>query len=57
MSPAQRRNMEFFLTVGFGYNSRFQRPPNSHLVIVINGEECLPCVNLLPVVQYVFVVV
>lgn len=49
----QRRNMEFFLTVGFGYNSRFPRPPNTHLIVVINGDECAPCVNLLPVVQCV----
>lgn len=49
----QKRNLEFFLAVGFGYNSKFKAPANTDLIIVINGAECLPCVNLLPIVQQV----
>lgn len=49
----QKKNLEFFLSVGFGYNSKFAAPANTDLIIVINGAECLPCVNLLPIVQQV----
>ncbi|KAK9843381.1 hypothetical protein WJX84_009886 [Apatococcus fuscideae] len=44
----QRFNMEFFMAVGMGQSPRFKPPQATDFVVIISGEKCSPCKQLLP---------
>lgn len=49
----QRKDFEFFISVGMGIQSTFRPPPMTDFSIVVNGDVCDPCETLYPLLHHV----
>jgi hypothetical protein len=47
----QKSNLEFFMSTGMGFSRGFEPPKNVHTVIVVSGEQCQPCKEVLPFLE------